>query len=207
MKLDPRNPISNLFIPRYNAITLFLMSLAFVLIFCTNAELRTGFHDLFFENKLDPRIYIAFCLFVAGILFSLYHVFTARKRTDWEKIAMLFFAVFVNVLSGIAAGMHVLKDTYGVLVIFPVWNIINGVLLLIMYRLHIIDESSIVDDYATSFQVLLGSIVVVTALVACRFIFAIHWSITFSICVSYATNINRTFQDFLLWTAKKEHRV
>lgn len=202
MKLDPRNPISRLFIPRYNEIALFLMSLAFVLIFCTDAELRAGSHDLFFEEKFDPRIYIAFGLFVAGIVFSLYHVFTTRQKSDWEKMAMLFFAVIVNVVSGIAAGMHMLKDSHGFLMLFPVWNIINGVLLLLMYKFHIVDESSIVDDNAAPFQVVLGSIVIVTALVVCRFFFEMYWATTFSICVSYATNINGTVRAFLLWTKK-----
>ena len=181
------------------------MSLAFILLFCTDAELRSGSQNLFHEEKFDPRTYIALGLFISGVLFSLYHVFTPRQKSDWEKTAMLFFAVIVNGISGIAAGMHMLNDSKGILMLFPIWNIINGGFLLLMYRFDIIDESSIVDDNATSLQVILGSTIVVAALLVSRLFFELYWATTFSICVSYATNINGTVQDFFSKTKKEEY--
>lgn len=186
--------VENLLIPRYNEISLFLMSIAFVLLFFTNADLRTESHEFFF-NDFDPRSYIALAFFVLGILYSLFHVFTTLQKTDWEKTTMLFFAVIINAFSGIAAGTHMLEAVHGLLVIFPVWNIINGGLLLILYRFDFIDESSIDDDNATPLQVLLGSIIVVATFVICHYIFKLYWAFTFSICVAYASNINETLQN------------
>ena len=193
MNSHHRNHIARLFIPRYNELALFLMSIAFVLLFFTHADLRAGSQELLFDD-FDPWRYIALVLFMLGILFSLYDVFTTMQKTDWEKKAMLFFAVMVNGVGGVAAGIHVLEDSHGLLMVFPIWNIVNGVLLLLMYRFDIIDESSIVDDNATPFQVLLGSIVIVATFVVCRFVFEMYWAITFSICVTYATNVNGTVQ-------------
>lgn len=194
---------ANVLIPRYNEISLFLMSIAFVLLFFTNADLRIESHEFLFEN-FDPRSYIALAFFVIGILYSLFHVFTTLQKTDWEKTTMLFFAVMVNGLSGIAAGAKMLEDSHGLLVIFPIWNIINGLLLLIMFRFGIINENSIVDDNATPLQVLLGFIVVGVIFVICQFVYKMYWAFTFSICVAYASNINETalklfyeFQDIL----------
>ncbi len=133
-------------------------------------------------------------LFVLGIMFSLYHVFTTREKTDMEKTAMFFFAIFVNGFSGVVAGIHMLKDSHGILMVFPIWNIVNGALLLLMYRFEIIDESSIVDDNATAFQVISGSMVVVATFIVCRFVFEMYWAITFSICVTYASNLNGMVQ-------------
>ena len=87
-----------------------------------------------------------------------------------------------------------LKDSHGILIAFPIWNFVNGALLLIMYRFEIIDESSIVDDNATAFQVIFGSMVVVATLIVCRFVFKLYWAITFSICVTYASNFNGIVQ-------------
>jgi hypothetical protein len=193
MKSEKRNPIARLFIPRYNELALFLMSIAFVLLFFTHADLRAGLHGFLFDD-FYLRHYIALVLFVLGILFSLYHVFTTKQKTDGEKAVMLFFAVIVNGFSGIAAGMHMLKESHGILMVFPIWNIVNGALLLLMYRFDIIDESSIVDDNATPFQVILGSMVVVAIFIVCRFVFEMYWAITFSICVTYASNVNGTVQ-------------
>ena len=193
MEPEKRNLFAWLFIPRYNELALFLMSISFVLLFITHSDLRAAsFKPLFKDFNL--RAYIALVLFVLGIIFSLYHVFTTREKTDGEKAVMLFFAIFINGLSGIAAGMHMLKDYHGILIVFPIWNIVNGALLLAMYRFEFIDESSIVDDNATAFQVIFGSMVVVAVLIVCRFVFDMYWAITFSICVTYATNINGTVQ-------------
>ena len=143
-------------------------------------------------------------IFAAGMLSSLYHIFTPRVTTRWEKTAMLFFAIFVNSLSGIAAGLHMLKGAESWLMLFPLWNIINGVILIIMLRFDLIDEDNIVIDKVNPFQAVLGSIVVVAAVVLCRFYFEMYWAITFSICVSYATNINGTLHD-IFRGREKEH--
>ena len=135
-----------------------------------------------------------------GIAFSLYHVFTSRQKTDWEKTCMLFFAVIINALAGISAGMHMLEGSHGLLSVFPIWNIMNGALLFLMYRFDIIDEGSIVDDNATLLQVIVGSVVVVFAFAICTFIFDMYWAITFSICVAYASNVNGVVQSIVLGT-------
>ena len=193
MEQEKRNLFAWLFIPRYNELALFLMSFAFVLLFFTHADLRAASFKPLFGN-FNLRVLIALGLFVLGIMFSLYHVFTAREKTEGEKAVMLFFAAIVSGLSGIAAGIHILKNSHGILIVFPIWNLVNGILLLIMYRFEMIDESSIVDDNATTFQVISGSMVVVATLIVCRFVFKMYWAITFSICVTYASNLNGMLQ-------------
>ncbi|MHC4728197.1 MAG: hypothetical protein ACYS17_13330 [Planctomycetota bacterium] len=193
MESEKRNILAWLFIPRYNELALFLMSIAFILVFITHADLRTASYKPLL-NDFDIKIIIALVLFVLGIIFSLYHVFTTREKTDGEKAVMLFFAIFVNGFSGIAAGMHILKEAHGILILFPIWNMINGALLLLMYRFEYIDESSIIDDNTTMFQVIFGSLVVVSILIVCRFVFKVYWAITFSICVTYASNVSGTIQ-------------
>jgi hypothetical protein len=193
MEQERRNLFAWLFIPRYNELALFLMSFAFVLLFFTHADLRTASFKPLFGN-FNLRILLALGLFVLGIMFSLYHVFTKREKTEGEKAVMLFFAAIVSGLSGLVAGIHILKDSHGILIVFPIWNIINGALLLLLYRFEYIDESSIIDDNATTFQVISGSIVVVATSIVCRFVFKMYWAITFSICVTYASNFNGMIQ-------------
>jgi len=187
------NWLSRLLIPRYDEMSLFLMSTAFVLLFITDTELRTRSYELLLSESALTR-YIFLLFFVAGILLSLYHVFTKRRKNTPEKIAMLVFAVMVNGSSGVAAGVHMLEHSRGILMVFPIWNIVNGGLLVLMLRFNIIDESSIVDDNAAPVQLALGGLVVVATLVVCRFVFELYWAVTFSICVAYATNLNRAVQ-------------
>lgn len=81
---------------------------------------------------------------------------------------MLLFAVLVTGGTGLYAGWLMLDRSRGWLIIFPVWNIVNGALLLVLARLRIIDTDCIVDEKATFGQVLLTAIVVPILLTSYR---------------------------------------
>ena len=118
---------------------------------------------------------------------------------------MFFFALFVNGFSGIAAGMHMLENSYGILMVFPIWNIANGVLLLLLAKADLVnEENSIVDNNASPFQVILATIVLLSVLAVCRFLFAMHWAITFSICVAYACNVSQTVHHLFFKTLSRQ---
>lgn len=203
MKTGKHNIFIRLLIPRYDELALYLMSSSFVLLFLTHAKLRAGIHYLLFDDfELDGLI--AFGFFVVGMIFSLYHAFTTREKADWEKTAMLFFAVVVNSAGGIAAGVHMLKETRGLLMVFPLWNIVNGILLLLMYRSEIVDDSCIVDDNATPLQVVVGTIVVLTSVLVCTFVFDMYWATTFSVCIAYSCNVNGVVQSIVSGTRREQ---
>ena len=95
------HPVVKYFIPRYDELALFLMSLAFILLFSTHPEMRARSFYLFFDGSKFrgwSAISLVFC--VLGILFSLYHVFTTRKKEVYERTAMFFFAIFAVLALG-----------------------------------------------------------------------------------------------------------
>jgi hypothetical protein len=182
-------------IPTYDELSLFLMAATLILLYAINVPMReqiykgiTAFDDL--------RVYIMAIIFLCGMGLSIYHIFTTREKSDFEKKVMLFFAVLANAITGIAAGVHVIKntDTHNWLLVFPLWNIINGVLLLLMLRGKIIDERCISDRDATAGQVILGLIAVFIIFIFCNFVFKLHWAITFSICIIYTTSFDKALQ-------------
>ena len=59
-----------------------------------------------------------------------------------------------------------------------------------MLRARIIDANNITDENATSPQVILGAIAVITIFSLCYAVFELHWTITFSICVASATSVS-----------------
>jgi DNA-directed RNA polymerase subunit RPC12/RpoP len=183
------------FIPTYDELSLFLMAATFILLYAVNTLMReqiykgiTVFHDL--------RVYIVVAIFMGGITLSLYHVFTTREKTKFEKMVMLFFAVMANAGTGIISGWYVLKsnDAHNWQLVFPIWNIINGVLLLLMLRLKIIDEECISDRDANATEVVIGLVAVLIIFVFCNYVFKLYWAITFSICIIYTTSFDRALQ-------------
>jgi hypothetical protein len=182
-------------IPTYDELSLFLMAITLILLCAVNNQARSLIRR-FFSQVDDWYVYILVLLFLAGLGLSLYHVFTRREKTIFEKQLMMFFAVLTNAGTGILSGWYVLKsnDVHNWQLVFPIWNIINGVLLLLMLRLKIIDEECISDRDATVAQIILGLAAVLVIFVFCNYVFKLYWAITFSICIIYTTSFDRALQ-------------
>ncbi|MFO7957989.1 MAG: hypothetical protein R6X33_12925 [Candidatus Brocadiia bacterium] len=188
-KQQAAGPVRRFLLPSYDEASLFLMGLAFLLLFVTDPQLRTEANRYLFRYW-DPRSYLAAALLVVGLALSFYHVFTRRPKSDFAKAAMLFLAVMVNGSSGIAAGFHLLTETPGLLIFFPIWNILNGFFLLIAFRFELLDIDCIAERDAEPLEVAAGSVVMLVAFALCRFHFELYWAVTFSICVAYATSFS-----------------
>ena len=182
------------FIPKYDELTIFMMTVALLLLFFFDNSFRSKVVYLVVESGRDAfRVVILILFFSAGGLLSIYHVFTERRKTKIEKSALLFFAVMTNALCGFLASGHILDnwgDAPGILIVFPLWNGINCLLLLILFRAGVINETSITDENARSGEVIFGFVIILVIFVLCRFAFELYWALTFSICAVYATSFS-----------------
>ncbi len=185
-------------IPQYDEVTLFAMSYTCVLLFVFN------FHSVNWGETLEldrdgAVVYIFMILvFFLGLLLSMYHAFTDRPKSQVEKFLMLFFAVTLNGFSGFCGGVYALSRTDSWFIIFPVLNIVNALVLLFMFKTHIVDENNIEDDNASLIQIIFTAIVVVTLFVVCNYIYKLIWIETLSVCIVYATNLGRRIQPLIL---------
>jgi hypothetical protein len=183
------------FIPTYDELSLFLMAITLILLFVANTSFQEQIHK--WNGRFsDGRVFIAAVILLSGMGLSIYHVFTTREKTDIEKWIMLLFAVLTNAGTGIISGWYVLNSSriQNWQIIFPLWNFINGVLLLLMLRFRIIDEECISDRDATAREVFLGLFAVIVIFIFCNYVFKLHWAITFSICIIYATSFDKALQ-------------
>ena len=184
------------FIPVYDELSLFLTAVTLILLYIVDAAMREQIHNWLASHSY-LWVYIMGLIFLCGLGLSVYHVFTTREKTDPEKWGMLIFAVLANAVSAIVAGLYVLKSgaTRNWLLVFPVWNIINGAMLILMLRFRIIDEECISDRDASTGEVIFGMIAVLVLFLFCNCIFKLHWAITFSICIVYTTSFDRALQN------------
>lgn len=180
-------------IPNYDELSLFLMAIVFLILYFANGRMQEDI--MRFLMRLDVwRRYIYVALFMFAMFLCLYHVFTKRQKTDAEKGIMLLFAVTVNVVTGFIAGFYMLKGCPGWLIVFPLWNIINSALIIVMQYVNLFDESHISDRDATITQVILGLAAVLVIFYICNNAFDLHWAITYSICIIYTTSFDRGLQ-------------
>jgi len=191
MSIEQKRGFIAYLIPQYDEIALFAMSLTCALILFTIPF--AGSVNLSIDSRdLDPRALGAAFVFLSGLVLSIYHAFTDRPKSELEKSFMLFFAVLLNSFSGILAGMYDLSTASGLLIFFPILNIANGFILLMMFRSGILSEANISDQHASSGQFAVTAAAVLVLFVICRHIYSLIWMQTFSICVTYATNLSRS---------------
>lgn len=182
-------------VPTYDKLSILLMVVTLILLFVINIGMR----DLIHHMHTYWRIYfLSSCMLCFGV--CIYHAVISNIETveeaDYKNKYMLFSAVLGNAAIGIIAGVYVLRNAvFNWLLVFPIWNIINSILLLLMFGFRIIDEDCISDRKATFFQIILGLIAVMVIFVLCNYIFKLYWAITFSICIVYTTSFDRALQN------------
>lgn len=184
--------IFNWFVPRYDESTLFLMAVTALLLYATDPTFRKQL-SIFVSGK-DIRAAITCVILACGFVLCLSNVFTSRPKNRFDKWMMGTFGVVCSAGSGIAVGLHMLQDSIGWLVVFPIWNIANGFLLLELWDSGTVAKDCVSDRNAALWEVLLGTAAVVTIFVICSLVFRLYWAITFCICVSYATSLDRAVQ-------------
>ncbi len=180
------------FRPAYDETATFLMAVSFVLLYVADPELRQGVAGtLEFTHipKQDGFIFMFSIILIAGFFLSIYHVFSKRNKTQPEKMAMLVFALTMNGVAAVTSGIYLLKTESGLLRMFTLWNVINGVALL--YQIGLVNEDSFYDDQFNIYQICVGLIAVGILFYMCHIIFNLYWAVTFSICVCYASTISR----------------
>jgi hypothetical protein len=179
--------LKRLFFPRFNEIGIFLMSFAYVLIAVVYQ--RPNFFLLEGEGGDEPFNSLTFILGSICLL-SFYHILTTRKKYAWEKYFMVMMAALLSSIGGISAGMYMMQDSAGLLMIFPAWNIFSGAWLFLLFRLDVLGSDNMVDDNATPLQAVLGAAVIAITLIFCDQVLELAPVITFSICLAYSTNVN-----------------
>lgn len=185
-------------IPAYDELSLFLMSVTLIVLCLVNNQMRNQI-ETFLSKAPQPDVWfllVPLVLFLGVIGLCIYHVFTTREKTVFEKRVMVGFAVLTNVVTGIIAGVYTLTNSVVAnwLIVFPIWNVINGIVLLFMVFLKVIDEECISDRDASITEVIIGLIAVLVIFIFCNYVFKLHWAITFSICIIYATSFDRGLQ-------------
>jgi hypothetical protein len=177
------------FIPRYDELTLFVMSLTCLLIFLANTDVLKDAQFSLSRGDLPSSLLLI--VFFGGMGLSVYHIIVRRIKTDFEKLLMLFFAIILNAASGITGGTYALEHSQGYVAVFPIVNMANGTLLLMLLREGAINETSIVESTIQFRFVCLASGLAVLVFFICQHLLKFYWASTFSICVAYTTNISR----------------
>jgi len=182
-------------VPTYDRLSLFLMAVIWILLYIVNNQLNETIQTFLIAQHWLFRIYVLIVP-AAFLIIGIYQVFIKREKSEYERDIMLWFAIVTNVFTGIVASVYIIKNTevHNWQLIFPIWNIVNAVILYLMTVTDFIDENCIVDRQVASAQITLGMAAIVVIVLICNYVFKLHWAITFSICIIYTTSFDRGLQ-------------
>jgi hypothetical protein len=182
-------------VPTYDRLSIFLMAVIWILLYIVNNQLNATIQTFLISQHWLFRIYV---LIVPAtfLIIGIYQVFIKREKSEYERDIMLWFAIVTNVFTGIVASVYIIKNTdvHNWQLIFPIWNIVNAVILYLMVVTNFIDENCIVDRPVASAHITLGMAAIVVIVLICNYVFKLHWAITFSICIIYTTSFDRALQ-------------
>ncbi len=193
--------------PRCDDVTSFALTLGFSLLWFINpgpaADLREAFSLL---GLNDVRFVPVLTLVVMTV--SLLSLLLQRPKSDREQFMMLLFVVTVAAGTGTYAGYTAIREHLGWLMVFPVGNILGGVLLPLLLVLGLTDSGPI-SRKASLLQGIITGVAVVALLAICQYRFKLHWAITFSIVICYLMSLHNTIRGIFgrrppAFTARRE---
>ena len=76
------------------------------------------------------RFLVLSFIVISGFVLSLFHVFTTREKSSFEKYCMGAFTIGANAVAAITVGMEEINSGSYTLIFFPLWNILIGMVLI-----------------------------------------------------------------------------
>jgi hypothetical protein len=194
-------------IPQYDEIVLRTMSVTCALLLLDGVLSTRGNIHIGYPEKIDPRLIVIFMIFLTGVALSIYHALIDRPKTAVEKSFMLFFAALLNAFVGITVGAYTLTTSMGWFIVYPIANLLNGVVLIFMFMVGVVNESNIRQEHASLGHVVFAAIVVLILFVICHYIFDLIWFETLSICLIYVTNLIHVIESLFYRVTPKSRLI
>ena len=195
-------PSKGYLVPQHNELSLYLIGASMIALLVIDPVMRRELGTAFAERNMLSIVPFCLIFFGQGLVFTVIHLFTESRKNGYEVFCMVFFAVFVNAVAGIAACFHIfVEDGFRLLLVFPIWNMISSLVLLTSVFVAMLGgggtehlEVTVSEEDATPRQLALGSAALACLIGLCQYAFELHWSITLSICVIYASHFDRLVQ-------------
>lgn len=189
-----RVPFLQLLVPKFDRLALFMMAVSCLLVWFKSPELR----KLALELQVPGYVMVVMVGFGAGLVFSLFFGVTTVPLGTKAKEAMLFFAVIVNLVCGVAAGWRMLTESHGWMLLFPIWNLLNCHILVIIFFTFVeydrFYEAAVKDFRVNRFLIGVAFVLVLAAFVISHEHLHLGWAATLSICVTCSTNFSGILQ-------------
>ena len=186
-KLDRYN-----FLPVFTEDSIFLMVVALGMVYVVDPSAQTVLLGiLLYSKKLTVMVAL-------GIIFTLYTAFFTRFKTETQKHYMIWFAIIVNVVVGIAAfNSLAAAGSPRLLYLFPALNVFTFIVVVIFWHAGLYTTGRLATRSNTYSNIFYGSLVVGAITFIYEFVPHSTWQVVFSTSISYATFFSAKISKYL----------
>lgn len=177
-----------LFARVYDELTFYVMSISLMLIYLSDPRLQSDFIALVNRSE-DYRLYLIIPGLIVGIFYSIYHVFTNKKKSANSKEWMLYLALTLQLLTALF-GLFYSINNDDVSIWFPFFNFIYAIIIYKLEEYKSLKLFTISDRNAKLLEVLLATITVGSVILLSTFLFQLHWIETLSISILLGNQIS-----------------
>lgn len=183
-------------VSRLSEQVLYLYSFTAILFFLSDEGLKSLIlYPITHFEKTDfvffPLWLVAMGWLIIGLGLPLYHAFVDRKKSQKEKQILIIFAILAQGTVGIESGIYALSSSNVFFdLLLSTWNIITGLMLILLLRLNAISEKLIDDNNTKLAPVLWGSVIVLVIFYMTHFVYQLYWATGMSICFIYIQSVN-----------------
>ncbi len=174
--------------PVYNELSAYLTALTCVVLFFSHPDFRQYLFSAL-DNTTGEGGPIPFLVLgsfaIMGFALSIFHVFTDRTKSSFEKYCMGAFAIGANALASIEGGIETIRSGGSILVLFPIWNIIIGIVMIFQIRYN---KFEVTDENASLLEVSWASLALLIVFAITNLALHVSWAMTFSICMFYSSS-------------------
>jgi DNA-directed RNA polymerase subunit RPC12/RpoP len=189
--------VLSVLLPRCDDLTLFAVSLSFLLLAAAHSDLRRDLSAALAAVRTPDMDWLIgpLVLGAVGLILSLVNVLWPREKSGLERFGSLIFAIGVTAGTGLYAGWSVLQHRCGgLMLIFPACNIFHAGSLLVRCRLGVVDAEGATDGRGSYAPVALTALCVAVLLSVCQY-FALPWVLAFSSAVAYVMSLHNALRD------------
>lgn len=177
-----------LFAKEFDELSFYVISISLILVYLLEPSLKSDFFKLANFSK-DVRIYLVIPGLIIGIIYSVYHVFSKKKKSTNSKEWMLYLALTVQLLIAMF-GLFYSNNNDEVSIWYPLLNFFYAIIIYKLEEYKYLELFHITDRNANLIEVLLATILVGTVIVLSLFVFQLHWLETLSISILLGNQIS-----------------
>lgn len=173
--------------PKYDEITTYLTAASSILTLAFYPELRDMYlwaWSSWREKHVLPFLVGGTAVAILGMAACVGSVLTRERNSLGKKVIMGSFTMGACGVAAIAAVVENLPQKVGIGWVFPVLNILAGLLLL--YQMMLATADSVSDRQTGPVEVLVATAGLIAVFAASRWWCALGWGMTLSVCLTYS---------------------